>query len=39
VLRSTFVIDRAGTVRHALYGVSPKGHASQVLDLVRTLPH
>lgn len=39
VLRSTFVIDRGGTVRHALYGVSPKGHASQVLDLVRTLPH
>ena len=39
VLRSTFVIDRAGTVRHALYGVSPKGHASQVLRLVRTLSH
>lgn len=39
VLRSTFVIDCDGTVRHALYGVNPKGHASQVLDLVRTLPH
>jgi peroxiredoxin len=39
VLRSTFVIDRAGKVRHALYGVSPKGHAAQILTLVQTLPH
>ncbi len=39
VLRSTFIIDRLGKVRHALYGVSPKGHASEVLDLVKTLPH
>ncbi|MBL8383495.1 MAG: peroxiredoxin [Burkholderiales bacterium] len=39
VLRSTFVIDRRGKVRHALYGVSPKGHASEVLNLVKTLPH
>jgi thioredoxin-dependent peroxiredoxin len=39
VLRSTFVIDRDGCVRHALYGVSPKGHASAVLSLVRTLRH
>lgn len=39
VMRSTFVIDRHGKVRHALYGVSAKGHASEVLGLVRTLPH
>jgi peroxiredoxin Q/BCP len=39
VLRSTFVIDRSGKVRHALYGVSPKGHAAQVLSLVKTLKH
>ena len=39
VLRSTFVIDRSGKVRHALYGVSPKGHAAQVLSLVKTLAH
>jgi peroxiredoxin Q/BCP len=39
VLRSTFVIDRAGKVCHALYGVSPKGHAAQILTLVKTLPH
>jgi thioredoxin-dependent peroxiredoxin len=39
VLRSTFVIDRAGKVRHALYGVSPKGHAAAILTLVKTLTH
>jgi len=37
ILRSTFVIDRAGIVRHALYGVTAKGHAAAVLDLVRAL--
>ena len=34
VVRSTFVIDRKGRVRHALYGVSARGHAAQVLGLV-----
>jgi peroxiredoxin Q/BCP len=37
IQRSTFVIDKDGKVRHALYGVSPKGHASEVLDLVQSL--
>ncbi|HXF68074.1 MAG TPA: peroxiredoxin [Burkholderiales bacterium] len=37
VLRSTFVIDRKGVVRHALYGVNPRGHARQVLELVREI--
>jgi peroxiredoxin Q/BCP/two-component system osmolarity sensor histidine kinase EnvZ len=37
VVRSTFVIDALGVVRHALYDVKPKGHASQVLELVRAL--
>jgi thioredoxin-dependent peroxiredoxin len=37
LVRSTFVIDREGRVRHALYGVQPKGHADQVLQLVRQL--
>lgn len=37
IARATFVIDKHGTVRHALYGVSPKGHAMHVLDLVRAL--
>jgi len=35
VLRSTFIIDRAGKLRHALYGVNPRGHAKEVLRLVK----
>lgn len=37
VQRSTFIIDRSGIIRHALYGVHPKGHAMQVLELVKEL--
>jgi peroxiredoxin Q/BCP len=37
VLRSTFIIDRNGSVRHAQYGVNPKGHAQEVLKLVKGL--
>ena len=37
VLRSTFVIDKEGVVRHALYNVSPRGHAAAVFDLVKQL--
>ena len=37
VLRSTFVIDRSGIIRHALYGINPKGHAHEVLQLVKEL--
>jgi peroxiredoxin len=37
IVRSTFVVDKEGTVRHALYDIKPKGHAAQVLDLVRQL--
>ena len=37
IVRSTFVIDRDGVVRHALYDVKPKGHATAVLELVRTM--
>jgi peroxiredoxin Q/BCP len=37
IIRSTFIIDKSGTVRHALYDVKPKGHAAQILDLVRAL--
>lgn len=37
IQRSTFVIDRNGIIRHALYGVSPKGHAHEVLALVKQL--
>ncbi len=35
LVRSTFVIDRDGIIRHAEYGVSPKGHALKMLDLIR----
>jgi peroxiredoxin Q/BCP len=37
VQRSTFVIDKSGVVRHALYGVQPKGHAAQILQLIKEL--
>ena len=37
VQRSTFVIDRDGVVRHALYGVSPRGHAAEVLNLLKRM--
>lgn len=37
IVRSTFVIDRGGVIRHALYDVKPKGHANHVLELVRAL--
>jgi peroxiredoxin Q/BCP len=35
ILRSTFVIDAGGVVRHALYGVAPRGHAAEILNLVK----
>jgi peroxiredoxin len=38
ILRSTFIVDKQGLIRHALYDVKPKGHAAQILDLVRALP-
>jgi len=37
ILRSTFVVDAKGVVRHALYDVKPKGHAAAVLALVEAL--
>ncbi len=37
VVRATFVIDKKGRLRHALYGVNPKGHAMDVLQLVREI--
>ena len=35
IVRSTFVIDKQGIIRQALYDVKPKGHAAQVIDLIR----
>ncbi len=37
IIRSTFVIDKKGFVRHALYGVNARGHADEVLNLVKEL--
>lgn len=35
ILRSTFIIDKSGVLRHALYGVSARGHAAEVLNLIK----
>ncbi len=37
IVRSTFIIDRTAIIRHALYGVEARGHAQQVLQLVKDL--
>ncbi|MEW8395740.1 MAG: peroxiredoxin [Candidatus Thiodiazotropha sp.] len=37
ILRSTFIIDKAGIIREALYDVKPKGHAAQVLEAVKKI--
>lgn len=34
VIRSTFVIDEHGIVKHALYNVRAKGHVAKVRDLL-----
>ncbi|BBE50295.1 Putative peroxiredoxin bcp [Ferriphaselus amnicola] len=35
--RSTFVIDKQGKLRHALYGVQARGHAQEILKLIKEL--
>jgi peroxiredoxin Q/BCP len=37
LVRSSFVIDKKGVIRHAAYDVNPRGHAAQVFDLVKRL--
>jgi len=37
LVRSTFVIDKKGVIRHAAYGVNPRGHAAEVFDLIKRL--
>ena len=37
LVRSTFVIDKKGVIRHAAYGVNPHHHAQQIYDVVRKL--
>lgn len=35
VQRSTFVIDKKGVIRAALHGVNAKGHAAEILKLIK----
>jgi peroxiredoxin Q/BCP len=37
VNRTTFIIDSQGRIAHLLPGVTPKGHAAEVLKLVKEL--
>ena len=37
IVRSTFIIDKNGILRHALYGITAKGHAAEVLKLLEAL--
>jgi peroxiredoxin Q/BCP len=37
LLRSTFVIDKSGVVRHILRDVNPRAHVGEVLKIVRNL--
>lgn len=37
VNRTTFIIDANGVIRHVLRGMTPKGHAADVLKLVKEL--
>jgi len=37
LVRSTFLIDKKGMIRHAHYGVSPRGHAAEVFDALKKL--
>ncbi len=37
LVRSTFVIDKKGVIRHAAYGVNPRHHTAEIFDVVRKL--
>ena len=37
IVRSSFIIDRSGIIRYALYNVNYKGHALDVLRLVKEM--
>jgi len=34
IVRSTFIIDKQGLIKEAMYDVKPKGHAQAVMDLL-----
>ncbi len=37
IVRSTFIIDSRGVLRHALYDIKPRGHVVEVLQLVKQM--
>ena len=37
LVRSTFIVDKRGVIRHAAYGVNPRHHAQEIYDVVRKL--
>jgi peroxiredoxin len=37
LVRSTFVIDKKGVIRHVAYGVNPRHQAAEVYELVKKL--
>lgn len=37
IQRSTFVIDKRGKIRHALYGTHAHGHADEILKLIKEM--
>lgn len=37
IQRSTFVIDKSGKIRHAMYAVHAHGHAQEVLNLIKEM--
>ena len=37
LVRSTFVIDKQGVIRHAHYGVAPRDHATEIFGVVKRL--
>jgi peroxiredoxin Q/BCP len=37
VVRSTFVIDKKGVLRHVAYGVNPRHHAAEIYAVVKKL--
>ncbi|MDP2694849.1 MAG: peroxiredoxin [Gallionella sp.] len=37
IQRSTFIIDKRGTLRHVMYGVHAHGHAQEIFNLIKEL--
>ena len=37
IFRSTFIIDKQGVIADVIYGVTPEGHAQEVLEKIKNL--